>query len=75
LDIVAIAATGFGVFYLFFQETRAVSTKVTQDLQQSSPEFFADHAQIAPWRPAPRRFFTHLEYSARQRVAGMPAVK
>jgi hypothetical protein len=63
---VGMMAVGLGLFFLFFKTTRAISTRVRQDLSQSSAEYFAESApQLLPWQAtALADLSACLEYSS-----------
>jgi hypothetical protein len=63
---VGIAALFFGVVFLFFKKSRAISTQAAQDLSQSSDEYFAEVTpQLLPWEAtAPADLSAYLEYSS-----------
>ncbi len=63
---VGIAALLFGVFFLFFKKSRAISTQVAQDLSQSGDEYFAEVTpQLLPWEAtALADLSAYLEYSS-----------
>ena len=63
------AALFFVVIYFFFKKSRSISTQVTQDLSQTSQDFFADMtSQLIPWETkALSDLSAYLEYSSRTR--------
>jgi hypothetical protein len=63
---IGIVVLFFGVIFLFVKKHRGISTKVAQDLSQSSEEYFAEvRPQLLPWKvTAPTDFSAYLEYSS-----------